>query len=344
MGSSVGLFDHGIVNDTLVTTYTYEETGYNASVTCIYNSSTDFVLELVAEDGIGIFAAHGMLPNSAPGSPEYSTYTGWGDAAIVAIGVGRDMQETRHILGMAAGSSYSNLNTTQCEIIFTPAVFNVSVSVKGRNITVGPSASRTADDATVSFETGNLTHILTRQYELLANAQTNLYASLVGNSLNSSAADYLTASDGTAASLAEATLAGLANAVTAMADDMLVAYAEAQLMVGGFTATTPGVVTRQAMRVGEDAYIYSVFGINIAVVVLLVAEYVRTGGWRGLVSFDYMDLASLCWNSFRGGVAAGGGDEDPENDPGLRKGAGLNVLLEGTEGGDFLITLLEKRS
>lgn len=341
----MGLLDHDIRSDKLATAYWYEETGYNTSVTCIYNSSTQFVLEPVSSVGVKVFAAKGMLPNSVPGSPEYSTYIGWNDAAIVAIGVGRDVQESRHILGIAAGPSYSNLDTIQCELVFTPAAFNVSVGLAGRNITVGPASrvlsAAEKNDTTVLFETGNLTHTLTRQYELLANTQTNLYNSLVGNSLNASAADYLTASNGTVTSLAEASLAGITNAVTVMADDMLVAYAEAQLMVGGFTAeTTSGIITRQALRVGEDIYIYCVFGINLVLIVFLVAEYIRTRGWRRLVSFDYLDLASVSWNSYRGGR----GDKDSQENSGLQKGEELSVSLEGTEDDECLITLLKKQS
>lgn len=160
----------------------------------------------------------------------------------MAIGVGRDFNQTRHTLGIAAGEAYGHLNATQYEISFVPTLFNVTVSFSGRNISVNPASTNNNDGTQLASDTGLLKYVLTRQFELLANAQTNLYAPLVGNSLNASIADYLTVSNGTVRSLEEATPPELANAVTVMTDDMLVGYAQAQLMIGGFMATAPAVV------------------------------------------------------------------------------------------------------
>lgn len=115
----------------------------------------------------------------------------------------------------------------------------------------------------------------------------------MGKPFNPSTANDLTASKSTVTSLSEATLAGSMNDVAVMAGDTQVAYAEAQLMVGGFTTTTSGVITPKATRIGKTAYIYVVLVVNIVVIVLLHTEHVRTRSRRRLVSFDYVDQVSF---------------------------------------------------
>lgn len=340
VGSSVGLLDDTTPSDTLALALTYQEVGYDASVSCAYNASADFVLEALGSGYIDAFAAKGELPNSVPGDPEYSTYVGWGARSVVAIGVGRDANSTRHTLGIAAGEAYAHLNATQCDISFAPALFDVAVSLRGRNISVTRAGTDNNSDAVVqAWDTGNLRYVLTRQFELLANAQTNLYVSLVGSSLNSSIADYVTASGGgVGVGLEEATPPGLANAVAVMTDDMLVAYAQAQLMVGGFVEGAPAVVQRQAMRVGEDAYVYAVFVLNVVVILAVLVECLRTRGWRGLVLFDYMDVAWLAVGGFRGGLIANGVDNDDDvvGNVSPEEWNRLDVSLESAAGDSFI--------
>ncbi|KAG6365635.1 hypothetical protein INS49_007246 [Diaporthe citri] len=344
VGSSVGLLDDTTPSDTLALGLTYQEVGYDASVSCAYNASTGFVLEKLGSGYIDAFAARGVLPNSAPGDPEYSTYVGWGARSVVAIGVGRDANSARHTLGIAAGEAYAHLNAAQCDISFAPALFDVTVSLTGRNITVtraGSTNNNSSDAAAaqpaLDWDTGSLRYVLTRQFELIANAQTNLYVSLVGSSFNASIADYVTASGG--AGLEEATPPGLASAVAVMTDDMLVAYAQAQLMIGGFAAGAPAVVRRQAMRVGEDAYVYAVFVLNVVVILAVLVECLRTRGWRGLVLFDYMDVEWLAVGGFRGGViAANGVDGEVDVIDGMNpeEWSRLDVSLEGAAGDSFI--------
>jgi hypothetical protein len=168
VGGSVGLVDDHILNDTLATGYTYQELGYASQTSCIYNSSTEFTIIPDEE----FFAAQGKLPDSA--FPEFSVYVGHGKgAAIVAIGVAAQKPGVLRdrYLGIAAGSSYLNLNATQCKTTFKPALFNVSVALAGKNITV-TQVKDTAEDLEPS---GNLTHVVQRQFELFSNDLTNIY-------------------------------------------------------------------------------------------------------------------------------------------------------------------------
>lgn len=294
VGSSVGLSDDALLANRLLQAYSYEEVGYETVVTCIHNASSQFTL---VEDGNGWYEAYGPLPNSGDAGPEDSSYIGHGEDAIVAIGVGRNPEDPRRMLAIAAGSSYGHLNRTQCSMSFQPTLFKVNVGATGRNITVDPI--RELD----SFQDGgNLTQVVMRQFELISNDQTSLYTSVVGNSLNDSISDFISAYNGTQPlSLEEATLPGVENALQAMVDDMLVAYASAQMMIQQDTTPANCTATLATMRVGDDVYIHAIFAINIAVFLLVVVECMRTRYWKGMYFLDYLNPVSLMTTTFTNG-------------------------------------------
>lgn len=166
-GASVGLSDDAILKNAFATGYTFQEVGYIAETECVYNSSTNFVLE---PDGEDLYTAIGYLPDSASG--EFSVYLGHDPSAIVAIGVAAaNTGPNPRYFGIAAGTSYSNLNTAQCKTSFIPSVFNVSVHITSKNITV-TKINATANDIDPSR---NLTHVLERQFELFSNQLTTFY-------------------------------------------------------------------------------------------------------------------------------------------------------------------------
>ena len=298
VGASAGLADSLITDDPLVLSYMFQENGLRADVECIYNSSTEFVI--TSEEDTYIYPAVGFLPDSGS-SEEYSDYFGHGSDAIVAIGVTANNDSTERILGIAAGKSYDTLNATQCTITFVPRTFNVSVSLSDHFINVTDSSSG------IDFAASkNLTHVLTRQFELIANDQTNLYVSLIGDSFNSSIANYnssVSSNDSQSPSEASATLAGLTNSVTAMVDDLLVAYSSAQLMVMNDTNLVRATVKVHAFRYGSGVYIYLTLAINTVILLLVAEEALRTRGWKDLLYFDYMDPRSLIIGGSMGGSA-----------------------------------------
>ena len=297
VGASAGLADSPITDDPLTLSYVFQENGLRADVECIYNSSTQFII--TGEEETYIYPAVGYLPDSGS-SEEYPDYVGHGLDAIVAIGV-TNSDSTERILGIAAGKSYDNLNATQCTINFIPRIFDVSVSLSDHLINVTDSSSG------IDFAARrNLAHILTRQFELIANDQTNRYVSLIGDSFNSSIASYnisVSSNDTQSPSEASATLAGLTNSVTAMVDDLLVAYSSAQLMIMNDTSLVPATVKFHAFRYGSELYIYLTFVINTVILLLVVEEALRTRGWKDLLYFDYMDPRSLIIGGSMGGGA-----------------------------------------
>jgi hypothetical protein len=314
VGSSAGLTDDSITEDHFTIGYTYQEVGYKSDVSCIYNSSTEFVLQSQPSEPL-VWEAMGTLPNSN-GVGELSMYFGRGDGpAIVAVGVAAHPTIGTQYLGIAAGEDYKSLNQTQCAVNFVPTMFNITVQSAG-NLTVVPVSS--APDIDPS---GNITHTAIRQMELIANDQTNLYQSLLGNSFFASIGDYIVsqASLPSPPSAENATLSGLQNSVAAMLDDILGQYASAQLMVGNQSDAVEAQVMVASMQIGQRVYVLAEVVINIIVLLLVIGEGVRTRGWRGLVEWDYMDVRCLVVGSFKGGRKRGGGrksmfDDDVSGD------------------------------
>jgi hypothetical protein len=214
-------------------------------------------------------------------------------------------------LGIAAGSNYAFLDTTQCSVDYIPTLFNITINVQAKNITVLPIS----DGKDIS-PSGNISHTSTRQLELISNDQTNLYQSLLGNSFMSSIGNYniSQANSSTPPTEATATLAGVTNAVSAMLDAILVGYASAQLMIGNQSSVTEVVVTTQALQVGQRAYIYAMFAFNLVVMMITLEEAIRTMFWRGLGKWSYVDIDAVIASSWKGGKSLTDGfvDEDRE--------------------------------
>lgn len=121
-----------------------------------------------------------------------------------------------------------------------------------------------------------------------------------------------------------------------MVDDMLLGYASAQLVVGNFSDATPAVVNRVALRVGQDIYIHAVFGVNVVILVLVLAEAVRTRAWKALVDFNYMDVSSLIISSsaYRASAVSENGNSSEME---FKKGEDMDVALEKSGAGGFSI-------
>ena len=297
VGASVGLTDDSITGNELATNYTFQEVGYDASVSCTYNDSSLFRLRPSGQDLL--YAAAGPLPDSN-GIREYSVYFGRNDYAIVAAGVSYIHSAGRRYVALAAGSYYEHLDSTQCSVDFNPALFNVSIGTISKEISV-----EKVSDAPDLDPKRNLTHVAMRQIELISNDLTSLYRSALGDALNTSISDYITSTSKlpNPPNLENATLHGLTNSVTSLIDDILGSYAAAQLMVGNFTTASSAIVQVSSFRLGSPLYIIAIAAVNAAIIALVVIEAFRTRGWRNLLSFDYTDLRSLVTASSLGGAS-----------------------------------------
>ncbi|PTB42429.1 hypothetical protein M441DRAFT_46108 [Trichoderma asperellum CBS 433.97] len=305
IGSSVGLADEGILDNNLALGYAFQETGYNADVNCIYNASSQFSLSPTVDSLI--YAASGPLPDSDNG-PEYSDYIGHNMDRIVSVGVAHfanesaDVYPLRKYLAFATGSNYDFLNKIQCDINFVPTRFNVTVDFQGQNITIKAINDTKIQDINPSRR---LKSTVMRQFELIANDETNLYISTVGSAFNASITDFRTYIHSSAA---------VENSITAMADDMLGAYASAQLMVGDLTQGINATVQLTAIAFGGIKYNIAIFAVNIAVIMLLLIEVIRTRGWKGLPDFDVADIRHLIIAASEGGKELGNIAFGQEND------------------------------
>jgi hypothetical protein len=300
VGAVAGLEDVSLQRS-WVQGYSYNEAGFLTTVSCIYNSTTNFTI--VDHGEPNIYWAKGTLPNDDPKSFTRSKYIGHGTDAIVAIGASRNADDPRRMLCIASGRSYQNLNTTQCSFTFAPTSFHVKVGLRNRTITVTPA--RPIEE--VFQYSSNLTQALIRQFALISITQTTLYASALGNAFNQSISDYSRLQPTTTPN--DLTLRGLENSLTAMADDILVSYAGAQTYIQKDSLSITISITQDGYRVGADVYIYIIFAINAIIALMAVMEGVRTGNWRGMPKLDYMDPGALIGASLGGAkdsIDAGG--------------------------------------
>lgn len=311
VGASAGLFDDSVLNIFRATNYSYNEVGLDAAVSCIYNDSSLFKIKDLSETAL--FAAQGLLPDSKPSSPEYSVYLGRGDSSIVAIGVAASpvVFSARRYMAIAAGNNYAVLNATQCAVTFTPTLFNVSIDIKGRNITVKKlPIPQSSASTTPSIDPDHImAHVVMRQLELISNDLTSFYRSALGDALNASISDYRTSIMNTKTPTSQplldkqVALEGLENGVVSLIDDILVAYASAQLMVGGDRLSTPAQVQVSVLRVGSRGYIIATAVITGVIAILVIEEAIRMRQWKVLPEFDYLDNRMLVVSASKGGGA-----------------------------------------
>ena len=172
--SSVGQSANNIENDRVLY-YSYTEFGYNAKISCIRNSTSDFYFQLIQyvdrsipaseyQDGhhpelqfdhslpplrseLSTYFAEGYLPNSIMGIPERYPVISWHQNYENIAAWAATVNEDRNMIAVAAGTNlYQKLNQTQCEVSFTPMAFNVTVNNPQQTISVNPQTSPEVPD------------------------------------------------------------------------------------------------------------------------------------------------------------------------------------------------------
>ncbi|KAL6857453.1 hypothetical protein ACO1O0_004888 [Amphichorda felina] len=344
VGAAAGLVDSAMEDDALALAYSYQEDGYDTDVRCVYNTTSDFRIEETSEQWV--YAVKGELPDTDVG-PEYSNYLGYDGSNIVAIGVAMFSDSNapdlplRRYLAFATGRSYDFLDRVQCEVDFVPTRFNITVDMRGRNVTVQPT---TGGPPVKDIDPSRrLKGTVMRQFELIANDETNIYVSMVGTALNASVTDLRTrmvAQGSITMDVREAdiVLEAVANSVRVMADDMLGAYAAAQLMVGGFKKSVSSTTRMSAIAIGEMEFAVGVFVINAVIIVAFVVEVVRTKWWRGMPKFDLADMRQVAAGASQGGSGLGGLAMGR-----MRKNVGgIMVRYDGQPGGKYALVAGEE--
>ncbi|KAL1628545.1 hypothetical protein SLS56_005890 [Neofusicoccum ribis] len=138
VGSSIGLNDSFLTPDLHIANYTFFETGYLTRFKCIYNTSTEWALEI---SGTPWSQSLPQVYNVSTSSTLLTTEEGRtrSQTAFVAY-------KPADVLHLAAGSSYALLNATQCTATTTATNFSVAADVSTRLITVSPVAQAAAPD------------------------------------------------------------------------------------------------------------------------------------------------------------------------------------------------------
>ncbi|EON70093.1 hypothetical protein W97_09359 [Coniosporium apollinis CBS 100218] len=321
VGASAGIMDLTLEAAETIKGYAYFEKGYQSNVSCIRNSSSAWTIQqgpiLHHSTYPNMYLASGHLPNTANVmSDRYYTLglQATLDSKIVAL-LGRTANN-RSIVAIAVGKKsgpYTSLKHIQCEVTFMPRNFSVNVDTDELVITVTPVGPADEIDPTSSI-TGPGQGVLIQETMMsltqVSMINTDSYTSVVGDALLSEIANVAVATNaplnGTAA-----VMNGMARALESMIDDILGAYSSAQLMIAGSdqpetsrTATDVSAAIR-AVQIGNKEYIYAIMVINGLLILLFVAETIRTRGWRNLPAFDYQDIKSVIVGSYIGSAGAG---------------------------------------
>ncbi|KAH6851463.1 hypothetical protein BKA58DRAFT_425008 [Alternaria rosae] len=305
LGSAQGLRE--VVNvpaDYNLLGYTYNETGYDASVRCMHNASAD--LRLTYDDSVNdvhVWYIEGKLPNSQANgnypvidwyskTPDTATLLGW-----TAFSNPKDGPS--HMVGIVASATYDDFNNVQCDITFTPKIFSVNVNATTRSIVASPltDANGPGPDPTGHLQSNSVYSL-----NLLARMSTSLYTSILGDALayNLNTLQAEAGEDNTTA-----VSRSVEESFMAVLDSVLGIYGGAQLVLANDTMLVPIDGVYKATRFGQKFYKWAVLGVNCILLVVLLAEVIRTRGWRGLPQFDPLDFKSVVATaSFGGDVIA----------------------------------------
>ncbi|KAF2166611.1 hypothetical protein M409DRAFT_23245 [Zasmidium cellare ATCC 36951] len=306
VGASVGLqAPPGTAGATI--SYNYTEMGYLTSAKCIYNASADFNLSENVTFGIpGIpdwFWQQGRRPNDRwdqppPGAAAHAGFesepvdiVGWSAGSCCGFTNGTGP----FYISMAAGSDYAFLNTTQCELFFEPAIFDVAVSIANRTIHVTqvlPNESFFAPED--PNPAGYLREWTLRALSSLALIETTLYVSSIGENFINNAQTKLNQPDFNASQPNnDAVLPAIEDSLVAALDDILEALAGFAFV--NDSSTWSGAVSGEVprVRVGETQFIIALFVTNVLVLVGVCGMAVHTRGYANTPAFNFMDIGAL---------------------------------------------------
>lgn len=211
-------------------------------------------------------------------------------------------------MSIAAGQTDLQLNMVQCKFDFQPTAFNISVSISERSIGVTPLL-QTGPLEDIGGGS-NFTNIVLRELSQIPKNIQGWDFSLVGESLNTSIANYQASHPSARRNLrarqnlndTSSFLRGLETVFTAMVDDMLASYAGAQFTVARDTQQVSVRLRIPAVEFGQAAYIYAIFAVNIIVLLLVAAQAYCTRLWHDLLDFDCLDPSSTIVTASKGGT------------------------------------------
>ncbi|CAF9918499.1 hypothetical protein IMSHALPRED_004322 [Imshaugia aleurites] len=317
------------VNISQTNSYQFEENGYLSNVECYYNETSDIEISNLTDNDIyayipgdtpNIYWPRGTLSTGPIRGSAVSAFQNNGTVVFVAA----VQNSTNYAYGFVNGASYSDFTNIQCTATFAPTVFNVSVDVAHSNITVTPAPGIPAQDIE---PTGQIKNNSFGQAQYLSSAVTTIYASFIGQSFLSNVENVQARSNHTSITLSDVQT-GVSEALESLIDNALSIYGAAQVVLAADTANATASVQLMAVKLGEPAYVYVSFAINLLVVLIVLVEAIRTRFWVGLPLFNPLDIKSAILAASAGGTAladAAGGRTDGAAD----RGAGAVRVVVG---------------
>ena len=326
-GSAVGKSDERIVDDRVLY-YNYTESGYLADVSCIKNSTSNLHLRLEqsVQNNISIskyqrtyhpdmpfnhswdswpdiwatysiYYLDGYLPNSIVGTPELYPSISWHEGYENITAWAAVANDNRNMIAVAAGNRlYRELDQIQCEVFFTPTVFDVTVNRIERSIAVEALPSAEAEDIDPS---GHLRANVMHSINLLSRMSPSLYVSVLGETLNRNLERMQ--KQRPTLNITEAVTSAVADSFTAIIDDILVAYGASQIVNAHDTTSIIAHGLMEATQLGHPFYRSSVLILNLLIILIVLFETTRTRCWKHLTRFNVLDIKSAIVAASAGG-------------------------------------------
>ncbi|KAH7139695.1 hypothetical protein B0J13DRAFT_638624 [Dactylonectria estremocensis] len=290
------------LQDALVKSFSYNETGYDAFLQCTKNSSASyyFVNDVPKNgDNPTIYHVEGYLSNSYNGSeaerypvtswmPPFENMTAW--SALHNPHAGSSF------LSIAAGpKKYAVFNQTQCEIQFQPRHMLVKVNVTNHSFTVD-LMYKTAQNIDPE-PTGNHTAAVVRTLNLLSRMTSHLYVSEVGEVLLSSLKGRMALSNAT--EVTESLVLESSDKVfTNLIDNILSAYRLSQIYLANDTNVIEVSDARcRAVRLGSDLYIAICLTVNALMAAYVCVDFLMHKSWNALPAWDARTVQDLVRSS-----------------------------------------------
>ena len=229
VGTTAGLVDETIVQRhgmSELLSYSYQEPGYNAQVSCIHNASQDFHFQPAyeGEPGYGIpafYYAIGRFPLVPDEHTDFFAVVGNpGDNSIFASMMAKSYSDVYAIM-ITGGMTYNILRDPQCEVQFQRTMFQVDVDVTNKFVLVSPLTNHGATTSSDFDSTKGLSYTVMGQVNALSMIITSTYTSLFGLSLINNMAATQRDFNASSAKPSERTLNATQDSMTAMIDVVL---------------------------------------------------------------------------------------------------------------------------
>ena len=292
-GASQGLFSPTSNSNDSYTAYSYEEPGYWSRVACHYNETSNLTitrLDSLENAPFVLLQVKGSLPNTVANNISSYTlmtdHTTWWNEALGWSAAAANGHNMLAIATVLSGHWYTPWNRMQCSVDFQPTLFNVAVNLTRSMINVTPSGPHADFDPTGSLQTAVMANL-----DLISRMSSNIGISSLGAALAANSAAMNASHPGMAKD--EIYLRAGENMIAALVDDLLVAEASRQMIIGKSSVAAPVYKRFDAIRLGLPRFIYISLAINITLVLIVLAESLRTQAWHHLPAFNITNLQSV---------------------------------------------------